>query len=415
MALAGVRVLELEGLGPAPLASCVLADFGADVVTIVRVVNGSPVSQADPVSRGKRSIAVDLKKPEGVEVVLRLASHADVFIEPFRPGVAEKLGLGPDILQELNPKLIYGRMTGFGQGGTKFQTMAGHDANYLALSGLLGLFRRGNERPFPPVNFAADYAGGGMVLALGVLLALIERARSDRGQVIDAAMVDGANYVALPLFKWFETGFLPRAPNGDFDAAGSVLNQAPHFVEVYECKQDPTKACKKEYMSVQALEPQFYRALLKGLELDGECQLPDQYDRSSWPSMKTRFATIFRSRTRDAWAEVFYGTDACCVPVLSPKEASAHHHNAARGSFAPTPGAKEGVMEPVPAPRLSRTPGHLPRPTPVPGGDTLEVLRSAGFSEGEVQSLQRNGVIVAVRRGVPANVHGSLGTMLSRL
>jgi alpha-methylacyl-CoA racemase len=204
MALAGIKVLELEGIGPGPLAACVLADFGADVITISRVVKGRVASQADPVSRGKRSIALDLKSADGVATLKKMVKQADVFIEPFRPGAVEKLGIGPDVLCAENPRLIYGRMTGFGQGGTKFEKMAGHDANYLALAGTLDLFRRGDERPLPPANFAGDYAGGGMMLAMGVLIAVIERATSDKGQVIDAAMVDGANYVALPLYKWMQ-------------------------------------------------------------------------------------------------------------------------------------------------------------------------------------------------------------------
>eukprot|EP00929_Paragymnodinium_shiwhaense_P014051 TRINITY_DN121924_c0_g1_i1.p1 TRINITY_DN121924_c0_g1~~TRINITY_DN121924_c0_g1_i1.p1 ORF type:complete len:423 (-),score=65.06 TRINITY_DN121924_c0_g1_i1:87-1289(-) len=392
MALSGIKVFELEGLGPAPLACCVLADFGADVVTICRAEKGNVRSQHDPVSRGKRSIAIDMKSAEGLATLKSLIAKADVFVEPFRPGVAEKLGVGPDVLCKENPRLIYGRMTGWGQGGTKFEKMAGHDANYLALSGLLDLFRRGDERPFPPANFAGDYAGGAMMLAMGVLLALVERQRSGRGQVIDAAMVDGANYVALPLYKWAQSGFLPVAADGHVDAANFMLNQAPHYGETYLCKEDPKKPGTKQYMSVQAIEPQFYKILLKGMGLAEDKSLPKQNDFSAWPRMKPKFAEVFLTKTRDEWAEIFYGQDACCAPVLNWQEAARHPHNVARGTFAPTPGS-EGLVEPSPAPKLSRTPGNAPRPCPVPGGDTRHVLREYGFGDEEVSKLLSSGAV----------------------
>lgn len=389
MALAGVRVLELEGIGPGPLAACVLADFGADVVTIVRASGGRIYSQRDPVSRGKRSVAVDLKTAGGLAAVRRMATRADVFIEPFRPGVAEKLGLGPQELCAANSRLIYGRMTGFGQGGTKYEKMAGHDSNYLALSGALDFFRRGEERPFPPANFAGDYAGGGMMLAMGVLLALLERGKSGKGQVIDAAMVDGANYTALPLYKWAQPGgMLPVQPDGHMDASRFILNQAPHFGNTYLCKEDPKKPGTRQFMSVQAIEPQFYAVLMKGLGLSVE-EMP-QFDQSKWKEFKEVFAATFLAKTRDEWEQVFYGTDACCVPVLNAHEAAVHPHSVARGSFAPTPGL-QGAFEPAPAPKLSRTPGSAPRSAPIPGGHTQEVLAEYGFAEDEVRGLLADG------------------------
>eukprot|EP00439_Symbiodinium_sp_Y106_P083184 s1288_g23.t1 len=297
MALHGVRVLELEGIGPCPLAACVLADFGADVVTVCRAQGGRARSQGDPVSR---SVAVNIKTAAGVKVVQKLASTVDVFLEPFRPGVVEKLGLGPEVLCSENPGLIYGRMTGYGQGGTEFSSMAGHDNNYLALAGTLDFFRRGNEKPFPPANFAGDYAGGAMMLALGVLLALVERSRSGRGQVIDAAMVDGANYTALPLFKWMQSGLVPVGSDGHVVASDFILCQAPHWSDIYLCKEDPDKKGTHQYISVQAIEPQFYKVLLNGLGLAAE-DLPAQYDRKAWPQMKSRFASIFLTKTRDEW------------------------------------------------------------------------------------------------------------------
>jgi alpha-methylacyl-CoA racemase len=346
------------------------------------------------VSRGKRSIALDLKAAEGVATLVAMASQADVFVEPFRPGVVEKLGIGPDVLCAANPRLIYGRMTGYGQGGTAFETMAGHDANYLSLSGTLDLFRRGDERPMPPANFAGDYAGGGVMLAMGVLLAVIERSTSNQGQVIDAAMVDGANYVALPLHKWMQSGFVPVGEDGHVDAPNFVLGMAPHYVEAYECKEDPAKPGTKQYMSVQAIEPAFYAALLDGLGLGDAEGLPGQNDKSGWPWMKERFAGIFMTKTRDEWAEIFYGTDACCVPVLNATEAALHPHNVARGSFSPTPGGPDGAYEPNPAPKLSRTPGLLPRPNPLPGAHTSAVLSEFGFGAEEIGKLLKEGAAV---------------------
>jgi len=402
MALHGVRVLELEGIGPCPLAACVLADFGADVVTVCRAQGGRARSQGDPVSRGKRSVAVNIKTEAGVKVVQKLASTVDVFLEPFRPGVVEKLGLGPEVLCSENPGLIYGRMTGYGQGGTEFSSMAGHDNNYLALAGTLDFFRRGNEKPFPPANFAGDYAGGAMMLALGVLLALVERSRSGRGQVIDAAMVDGANYTALPLFKWMQSGLVPVGSDGHVVASDFILCQAPHWSDIYLCKEDPDKKGTHQYISVQAIEPQFYKVLLNGLGLAAE-DLPAQYDRKAWPQMKSRFASIFLTKTRDEWAEMFAGTDACCVPVLNASEAAAHPHNRRRHSFEPTPGAP-GVYEPAPAPKLSRTPGHVPRPCPVPGSNTKEVLVASGYSRQEVDVLFKEGVVAEARLSEPSKL-----------
>mmetsp|Transcript_95899 Transcript_95899/g.150909 ORF Transcript_95899/g.150909 Transcript_95899/m.150909 type:complete len:403 (-) Transcript_95899:20-1228(-) len=384
--LTGTRVLELEGIGPGPLAACVLADYGADVVTVCRVGAKGVSSQGDPVSRGKRSIAINLQSPGGVATLKKLVRNADVFIEPFRPGTTERLGIGPDVLCNENPRLIYGRMTGFGQGGNKFERMAGHDANYLALSGALDFFRRGESPPFPPANFAGDYAGGAMMLAMGVMLALLERQRSGKGQVVDAAMIDGANYISLPLYKWHQSGFMPKLQDGHMDASSFILTQASHFVDSYLCKEDPKKPGTKQYMSVQSIEPQFYAALLKGMGLDQEKNLPHQFDKAAWPWMKVRFASIFATRTRDEWAEIFYGTDACCVPVLNAAEAASHPHNVARGSFAPTPGS-DGLFEPAPAPKLSRTPGYDPRPSPVPGAHTRAVLAECGLQEAEIDTL----------------------------
>lgn len=395
-ALAGFRVLELEGIGPGPLGACVLCDFGADVVSISRVAKGGRVrSQNDPVSRGKRSIALDLKSTRGKTLLRKLARHADCLIEPFRPGVMEKLGLGPDVLCADNPRLIYARMTGWGNNGEEsVYTTAGHDANYLALSGVLDLFRRGDECPLPPANFAGDYAGGGMMLAMGVLLAAMERLKSGKGQVVDVAMTEGANYVALPLYKWLQTGMLPREEDGNRHLVPqrSFLHQGPPWSTTYACGDG-------EWVAVQCIEPKFYAAFLDGMGLreDSEAgSLPHQHDQSSWPWMKVRFASIFKTKTRDEWAAIFTGTDACCWPVLTASEAAKHPHNVARGSFAPSPG-RPGEFEPVPAPRLVRTPGHLPRPSPIPGAHTRDVLSEYGVPEEDIDALVEDNIAVQAK------------------
>lgn len=263
----------------------------------------------------------------------------------------------------------------------------------------LDIFRREDERPQTPCNFAGDYAGGGTMLAMGVLLALLERAQSGCGQVIDAAMVDGANYVALPIFKWLQMGFIPSRADGHVDVAASVLNQGPHFCDTYLCKADAAKPKgTKEYMSVQAIEPHFYKLLLKIIGLGETPGLPKQGDRSGWGWMKERFRGIFLTKTRDEWAQLFYGTDACAVPVLTVIEAAAHPHNVARKSFAPTPG-KEGLFEPAPAPKLSRTPGHDPRPNPIPGGHTEAVLREYGVPSETVKGMMKDGIIASGGQG----------------
>jgi len=374
-----------------------LADFGAEVITVSRVDSKGRIrSQNDPVSRGKRSIAMNLKSSRAVRTFVSMCKHVDVVIEPFRPGVMEKLGLGPDVLMRANPRLIYARMTGWGQtGDPDYVKMAGHDANYIALSGALDLFRRGEEAPMPPANFAGDYAGGGTMLAMGVLLALIERNRSGKGQVIDAAMVDGVNYVALPLFKWLQPHhpFLRTREDGHLDATRSALHQAPPWCGTYRCADG-------EWIAVQAIEPHFYRELLKGLDLlDEEDALPHQMDVESWSWMKRRFEIIFATRTRDDWANLFKGTNACVAPVLTAIEAAQHSHNRARRSFLPTPG-RPGLFEPAAAPKLLRTPAHPPRPRPIPGQDTISVLRELSIPQETITSLIRNGD-VAVAHEVP--------------
>jgi alpha-methylacyl-CoA racemase len=369
--LDGIRVVEVAGLAPGPYCGMILADFGAEVVRVDRIGAWA----FDRLGRGKRSLDVDLKKPEGVDVVLRLADKADVLIEPFRPGVAERLGIGPDVVLARNPALIYARMTGWGQEGP-YAKMAGHDINYIALSGALSLIGRNGEKPLPPINLLGDFAGGGMLCAMGILLALIERSRSGKGQIVDAAMVDGAAYIAAIVFMLRAVGWW------DEERGTNMLDTGAYFYETYETRDH-------KYVAVGAIEPQFYAALLKGMDLD-PATLPDQHDRASWPGMKQRFAAIFAQRTRDEWCAVFDGTDACVAPVLELDEVGHHPHNQARHLLFQN---ERGGREPGPAPRLSRTPGMVTGPLPEPGQHTMEILTEHGFTEREIRQLQGLGAI----------------------
>jgi alpha-methylacyl-CoA racemase len=349
----------------------ILADFGADVVRVDRIGSGS----MDHLARGKRSVAVNLKLREGVETVLRLAERADVMLEPYRPAVMERLGLGPDVVRARNPRLIYARLTGFGQDGP-YASMAGHDINYIALSGALSLLGRRGEKPLPPINLLGDFAGGGMLCALGIALALVERAQSGQGQVVDAAMVDGAAYLSTFVYKFRSAGFW-RDERGT-----NLLDTAAPFYDTYRTKDG-------HYMSVGAIEPQFYAALLNGLGLDA-ATLPGQMDQSHWPATKARFSEIFETKTRAEWCALFDGTDACVAPVLALGEAGDHPHNRARTLLI---AGTDGHLEPAPAPRLSRTPGEGGRPLPRPGEHTRAVLGEYGFSTPEIDTLTESGAI----------------------
>ncbi|CAH1254349.1 AMACR [Branchiostoma lanceolatum] len=371
MALRGVKVVELAGLAPAPFCGLILSDFGAKVT---RVDKARAAMSMDMLGRGKRSVALNLKQPEGVDVLRRMCQKSDVLIEPFRAGVMERLGLGPDILMKDNPGLIYARMTGFGQSGP-FSQMAGHDINYISLSGMLSILGRKHENPIPPTNLLGDFAGGGLTCALGILMALFERTTSGKGQVIDANMVEGASYVGS--FIW-HTRFMFSHERGE-----NLLDTGAHFYETYKTKDG-------KYMAVGALEPQFYAQLLEGLGLTNE-DLPPQMDRESWPSMKERFATIFSSKTQAEWCKVFDGTDACTTPILSMEEAPNHPHNTSRDSFLTN---QDGGVQPRPAPVLSRTPGvGGVGPQPKVGQHTKEVMVETGFSEEEIQKLAECGAV----------------------
>jgi alpha-methylacyl-CoA racemase len=355
--LSGLRVVELAGIGPGPHAAMVLADLGADVARVERPQPGfDPTGQhPDHLLRNRRSVAADLKTAEGHELVLRLVAKADVLLEGFRPGVAERLGVGPEQCLEVNPGLVYGRMTGWGQDGP-FAPRAGHDINYISLTGALNAIGRSGERPVPPLNLVGDFGGGSMFLVAGVLAALWERGTSGRGQVVDAAMVDGAS--VLTQMMWAFRG----AGTWSDERGVNLLDGGAPFYDTYTCADG-------RHIAVGCLEPQFYAAFLAGLGLDGE-DLPAQGDRSGWRALRARFTAVIVGKTRDEWAEIFAGTDACVTPVLTFEEARRHPHLAARDTLVEI----GGVVQAAPAPRFSRTPAATPAAPRPPGADTEAVL-----------------------------------------
>ncbi|NXF46719.1 AMACR racemase, partial [Oceanites oceanicus] len=374
MALGGVRVLELAGLAPAPLCGMILADFGAQVVRVDRTPRSA--MGTDVQGRGKRSLALDLKRPPGAAALKRLCCRADVLIEPFRHGVMEKLGLGPEVLLQENPRLIYARLTGFGQTG-KYAKSAGHDINYLALSGVLSKLGRKDENPYAPVNLLADFAGGGLMCAMGIVTALYERTRSGKGQIIDASMVEGVAYLSSFLWKSQNLGLWNRS-RGE-----NLLDSGAPFYETY-------KTSDGKFMAVGAIEPQFYQQLIKGLGLDSD-ELPSQLSFSDWPKMKKKFASIFAQKTQAEWCSIFDGTDACVTPVLSFDDVASHQHNKQRSSFIKN---DQEEISPRPAPLLSRTPA-VPsfKRDPFIGEHTEEILLEYGFTKEEITKLHSEKVI----------------------
>ncbi len=374
--LAGVRVIELAGIGPSPLCAMMLADLGAEVVRVDRP-GGGPARSApgkDVTSRGKRRIVVDLKKAGGAEVVVRLAGQADVFIEGFRPGVAERLGVGPEDCWARNPRLVYGRMTGWGQDGPLARS-AWHDIAYIAVTGALHAIGRAGGPPQVPVNYLGDYGGGAMFLAVGVLAALWEAQRSGRGQVVDAAIVDGVAVLQAMTYAMLASG------TWEDERGVNVLDTGAPFYDVYETADG-------RYMAVGAIEPQFYTEFVRLLFGTGEPQdLPGQHDRKRWPDLRKRFAARFAGRTQQEWTKVFEGTDACVAPVLSLAQAPRHPHLTARGTYVD----KDGVPQPAPAPRFSGTPG-APGPLALPGEHTREVLNEWGLTD--IDELLDSGIVV---------------------
>jgi alpha-methylacyl-CoA racemase len=375
--LDGVKVIELAGYGAAPFAAMMLADHGADVVRVERIPGMAVPGAApafDPLLRSRRSIAVNLKQPAGADIVRRLARTADVLIEPFRPGVCERLGLGPDNVLAENRRLIYARMTGWGQHGP-WSSAPGHDINYIALSGALGTIGPTELPPPPPNNFLGDFGGGGMLLAFGIVAALVEVRRTGIGRVIDAAMIDGAALISAVLHGLAAAGEY-RPPRGE-----NLLDGGAYFYKVYETSD-------QGYMAVGAVEQKFHDEFLSLLGLDPADFAP-QFDRSRWPAARARIGAIFRGKTRAEWCAVFDGTEACVTPVLQLHEVASHPHNASRGVIA----SVGGVPQPVPAPRYVRRDSNLPRPPVAAGANTDDVLAQIGFGPGEVKLLQSSGVV----------------------
>jgi len=371
--LAGMKIVELAGIGPAPMCCMLLADLGADIIRVERLEPsglGVPIPAKEKLlHRSRPAVAVDLKHRDGTALILRLVEKADALIEGFRPGVTERLGLGPETCLARNPRLVYGRMTGWGQTGPLAQT-AGHDLDYIALAGVLHSIGRVGQKPTPPQNLVGDFGGGALYLAMGVLAALHETGRSGKGQVVDAAMVEGAASLMMMFWGMFAGGqfTLNRGTN--------ILDSGAHFYEVYECADG-------KFLAVAAIEEKFYAELLRRLELD-PADLPAQLDRARWPEAKEKLAARFKTRSRDEWAAIFAGGDACVAPVLSLAEAPEHPHAKARGSFV----SVDGIVQPAPAPRFSRTPSGVPKPPEEPGPGGIEALGRWGVARATIEALQ---------------------------
>ena len=374
--LAGIRVVELAGIGPTPFAGMMLSDMGAEVIRVDRVGGSSnPVaSTSGPMERGKRSLQVDLKQPEGAEVVLQLVESADVLLEGFRAQVAERLGVGPEPCLERNPKLVYARMTGWGQQGP-LATSAGHDLNYISLAGPLAHIGRQGQPPSVPLNLIGDFGGGSAFVVLGICAALLSVARGGVGQVVDAAMVDGAAYLLSPLYAAHNSGFWSD------ERGTNMLDSGAHFYEVYETSDG-------QWLAVGAIEPPFYAELLAGLGL-ADAELPGQMDMSAWPEMKLKLAEIFRSQTRQHWEEVFDGTDACVTPVLTMGEAPQHAQAQQRQAFFETCGQRQ----PFPAPRWSATPAEPAAQSGTSGDATDELLGQLGYEPDQLAELRERKVV----------------------
>jgi alpha-methylacyl-CoA racemase len=378
--LHGLRVVELANLGPVPFCGMVLADMGADVVRVDRAdASAGPVpgpTADDVLNRGRRSVAVDIRHPDGAELVRRLAAQADALIEGFRPGVAERLGIGPDECRRLNRRLVYARMSGWGRSGP-MAPRAGHDINFVGLSGALAAIGRSGQAPTPPLNLIADYGGGGLLLAYGIVCAIVERATSGVGQVVDAAMVDGATLLMAPFFALRDLGVWTA------DRGENLLDSGAPFYEVYATSDG-------NWLAVGAIEPQFYAALLRGLDLDEPVDA--QFDRSRWPEVKARIAARVGERTLDEWLDTFDGVDACVSAVLSLDEVPTHPQHVARQSFV----TLDGLRQPAATPRFDRTPPGVPRPAARWGQHTREVLAELGLGAKEIDDLARARVVHAL-------------------
>jgi alpha-methylacyl-CoA racemase len=379
--LEGIRVVELAGIGPGPFCAMLLADMGAEVVRVDRAANVGLDTDRDGndprfnlLARGRRNLAVDLKNKAAVDAVLRLIDQADALIEGFRPGVMERLGLGPDVCLPRNPKLVYGRMTGWGQDGP-IAHVAGHDINYIALSGALAAIGPAGGPPVPPLNLVGDFGGGALYLAMGVLAGIISARTTGKGQVIDCSMVEGSASLMMMMYGALASGAWKEERGANRTDGG-----AP-FYHVYETRDG-------EYVSVGSIEPQFYALLLKHTGLEGET-LPEQADRTAWPDMQRRFARIFKEKTRAEWTAIMEQTDICFAPVLRMSEALVHKHNLHRGSFVEV----AGIRQPGPAPRFLGTPTKVPMPPARVGQHTDAVLKDWGFSAAEIAALHAGGAV----------------------
>ena len=367
--LQGLKVLEMAGIGPGPFCAMMLADMGAEVVRIDRLSHKGAGHRANVLNRGRRSIALDLKNPAAVETVLRMMEDADALIEGFRPGVMERLGLGPDVCLERNPRLIFGRMTGWGQSGPLAHT-AGHDINYISIAGALGAMGYSDRAPAPPLNLVGDFGGGAMYLLTGILAALHERTNSGQGQIIDAAMTDGTASLLSPFFGLMEMNMWTT------DRQTNKLDGGAHYYCSYECSD-----CK--YISIGSIEPQFYALLLEKCEIKDEEFLAEQ-DQSAWPQLRGKLEKLFLTKTRSEWSDLMEGTDVCFAPVLDLGEAPSHPHNAARNTYVEF----DGVTQPAPAPRFSRTQSQIKSSAAMVGEHTDQILADWGYSENEIEQLR---------------------------
>jgi alpha-methylacyl-CoA racemase len=379
-ALSGYRVIELAGIGPAPMCAMMLSDMGAEVLRIDRTADAglgiAMETKYNLLNRGRRSVAFDLKRPEAAEALLRLVERADALIEGFRPGVMERLGIGPDQCLARNPRLVYGRMTGWGQEGPLAHA-AGHDINYIALAGALHSIGRKGETPVPPLNLVGDFGGGALYLALGIVTGLLEAQKSGKGQVVDTAMVDGVASLMTAIYGMRGAGVFTD------NRGENMLDTGAHFYDAYETSDG-------KYICIGSIEAKFYEELLRLSGLKGE-ELPRQLDRKSWPAMKERIAKLFRTKTRDEWCRIMEGSDVCFAPVLSMEEAPRHPHNRQRATFV----EENGVIQPAPAPRFSRTPSAIQRPPARPGEHTEAALRDWGFSASDLERLRACGAIAS--------------------
>ena len=372
--LKGLKIIEMAGIGPGPFCGMVLADLGVEIIRVDRASAIGTGSKQDAANRGKKSIAVDLKSEEGVEVVLKLVETADAIFEGFRPGVMERLGLGPDVCSERNERIVFGRMTGWGQEGP-LANAAGHDINYISLTGALAAIGRPGSPPVPPLNLIGDFGGGGMLLALGLLAALLESKKSKKGQVVDAAMTDGSALLMTMIYSMYSSGMWKTS------MGSNLLDGGSHFYDTYECKDG-------KFISLGSIEPQFYALLCQIAELD-ESIFGKQMSRDSWPEQKEAIKKIILDKTRDEWCELMEGTDVCFAPVLDMSEAPKHPHNVERKTFIDL----EGVTQPAPAPRFSRTEPEVVSSPSIVGEHTDEVLTSIGFSDEDINTLKTSGAV----------------------